>query len=254
MKLFSKKFSYAFLFLSISSLYAAEVHNLSEGSRIQANICPTEMNRISVQGDRIAQVFGAEGKFTHQVDEETGQFFLKPLSQAEGGFPYVPVSLTLITESGLTQDMTLFPREKTAATILLKPSGLNSKENHASLPSFEGLGRALPYQEVLLGAFRVLANEVGTREEGKSEETREERENLETPSQRTNFEGITAYFIRQIKGPQYVGQVFEITNSSSELITVQEKQFFQTHDLALALTKTTLAPQEKAKLYVIRKG
>ncbi|MBY0461769.1 MAG: type-F conjugative transfer system secretin TraK, partial [Alphaproteobacteria bacterium] len=122
MKIFSKKSIYLFLFLSSVSGYAAEVHNLSEGTRIQTNICPTEMNRISVQGDRIAQVFGAEGKFTHQVDEETGQFFLKPLSQAEGGFPHVPVSLTLITESGLTQDMTLFPREKTAATILLKPS------------------------------------------------------------------------------------------------------------------------------------
>lgn len=245
MKLFSKRFSYAFLFLSSVNGYAAEVHNLAEGSRIQANICPTEMNRISVQGDRIAQVFGGEGKFTHQMDEETGQFFLKPLSQAEGGFPHVPVSLTLITESGLTQDMTLFPREKTAATILLKPSAINSKESASSLPSFEGLGRALPYQEVLIGAFRVLANEGGKSEEG---------ENLETPSLRTNFEGITAYFIRQIKGPQYVGQVFEITNSSFETITVQEKQFFQTHDLALALTKTTLAPQETAKLYVIRRG
>ena len=51
-----------------------------------------------------------------------------------------------------------------------------------------------------------------------------------------------------------MGQVFEITNSSSEVITIQEKQFFQTSDLALALTKTTLAPQETAKLYVIRRG
>ncbi|MBY0463165.1 MAG: type-F conjugative transfer system secretin TraK, partial [Alphaproteobacteria bacterium] len=120
-----------------------------------------------------------------------------------------------------------------------------SKESNLSLPSFEGLGRALPYQEVLIGAFRVLANEGGKSEEG---------ENLETPSLRANLDGIPAYFVRQIKGPQFVGQVFEITNSSSELITVQEKQFFQTHDLALALTKTSLAPQEIAKLYVIRKG
>lgn len=244
-----RKFKYTFLlFLSVSA-YAAQVQSLREGSRIQANICPTEMNRIAIQGDRIAQVFGGEGKFTHQVDEETGQFFLKPLSAQEGGFPHVPVSLTLITESGLTQDMTLFPREKTAATILLKPSGINPKESHASLPTFEGLGRALPYQEVLIGAFRVLASE-----EGKSGEVREAGENLETPSHRANADGITAHFIRQIKGPQYVGQIFEITNSSSAVITIQEKHFFQTHDLALALTKTTLAPQEKAKLYVIRRG
>ncbi len=229
-------------FLSVSA-YGAQVHTLSEGGRIQANICPAEMNRISIQGDRIAQVFGAEGKFTHQVDEETGQFFLKPLSAQEGGFPHTPVSLTLITESGLTQDMTLFPKEKAAATILLKAASQSTKTN-ASLSSFEGLDRALPYQEVLIQAFRSLASEEGSNE----------MEGLETPSQRTNSAGITAYFVKQIKGPQYVGQVFEITNFSSEMITVQEKQFFQTNDRALALTKTTLMPQEKSILYVIRRG
>ncbi|MBY0280987.1 MAG: type-F conjugative transfer system secretin TraK [Alphaproteobacteria bacterium] len=249
-----RKFIYLFLFLASSSLYAAQVYNLSEGSRIQANICPTEMNRIAIEGDRIAQVFGSDGKFTYQVDEETGQFFLKPLfnqegsnqegSIQEGGFPHVPVSLTLITESGLTQDLTLFPKEKTSATILLKPSVINSK-TASSLSSFEGLSRALPYQDGLIQALRVLVSE--------GEGITEKQDNLETPHLRSAASGLTAQFVRQVKGPGYLAQVFEIKNTNAEEETLQEKQFFQTNDLALALSKTTLRPQEKATLYVLRR-
>lgn len=250
MKLFNKKSIYPFLFLASSSLYAAQVYNLSEGSRIQANICPTEMNRIAIEGGRISQVFGGEGKFIHQVDEETGQFFLKPLfnqegSTQEGRFSPIPVSLTLITESGLTQDLTLFPREKTSATILLKPSSSSIQKKNPSLPSFEGLGRALPYQDGLIQALRVLVNE--------GEGITEKQDNLETPGFRSAASGLTAQFVRQVKGPGYLAQVFEIKNTNAELETLQEKQFFQTGDLALALSKTTLMPQEKATLYVLRR-
>ena len=239
-----KKFIYSFLFLASSSLYAAQVYTINEGVRIQANICPNEMNRIAIEGDRIAQVFGSDGKFTHQVDEETGQFFLKLLSNQEEGFPHVPVSLTLITESGLTQDLTLFPKEKTSATILLKPSVINSK-TASSFSSFEGLGRVLPYQDALIQALRVLVSE--------GEGITEKQDNLETPRFRSGASGLTAQFVRQVKGPGYLAQVFEIKNTNAEEETLQEKQFFQTGDLALALNKTTLMPQEKATLYVLRR-
>ncbi|MBY0281130.1 MAG: type-F conjugative transfer system secretin TraK [Alphaproteobacteria bacterium] len=244
-----RKFIYLFLAFINSSAYSAQVHTINEGVRIQANICPTEMNRIAIEGDRIAQVFGSDGKFTHQVDEETGQFFLKLLSNQEGsnqegGFPHVPVSLTLITESGLTQDLTLFPKEKTSATIFLKPSVINSKIA-SSLSSFEGLSRVHPYQDGLIQALRVLVSE----EEGITEN----QDNLETPHFRSAASGLTAQFVRQVKGPGYLAQVFEIKNTNAELETLQEKQFFQTGDLALALSKTTLMPQEKATLYVLRR-
>lgn len=245
-----KKFIYPFLFLASSSLYAAQVYTINEGVRIQANICPTEMNRISIEGDRIAQVFGSEGKFTHQVDEETGQFFLRLLSNQEGSnqegeFSNVPVSLTLITESGLTQDLTLFPKEKTSATILLKSSSSSTLKTSPSLPSFEGLGRTLPYQDALIQALRALV--------GEEESVSEKQDNFEMPRFRSGASGLTAQFVRQGKGPGYRAQVFEIKNTNAEMETLQEKQFFQTNDLALAFSKTTLMPQEKATLYVLRR-
>jgi len=244
-----KKFTYAVLLGISVSAYGTQVHTLNEASRLQANICPTEMNRIAIQGDRIAQVFGAEGTFTHQVDEETGQFFLKPVSVPEGsaqenGFPSTPISLTLVTESGVTQDMTLYPREKTAATILLKSSLSVKGQTTALLPALEGVGQALPYQEGLIQAFKTLV----------TKERPHPEEGLERPSQRINEDGITVSFVRQRRENLYVGYIFEITNTSSETMVVQEKQFFQPPDLALALSKTTLKPLEKATLYVIRRG
>lgn len=228
------------------TLYAVQTHTLHEGKRIQATICPNEMNRISIQGDRIAQVFGAEGKFTHQVDEETGQFFLKPLPAQMEGNSYTPFSLTLITESGITQDLTLIPKEKTAATIVLKSTSVVSgKSINTSLFSLADLNRTLPYQEALIEGLRALVNE-----EGKGMQN---EDLLSTPPMRSNTSGLTARFLWQVKGNHSIGQVFEIINTNLDSEPIQEKQFFQTGDLALAVTKTTLMPQEKAILYVIRR-
>ncbi|MBY0281572.1 MAG: type-F conjugative transfer system secretin TraK [Alphaproteobacteria bacterium] len=245
------KFIYFYLLQLIGlgtslTLYAAQTHTLHEGKRIQATICPNEMNRISIQGDRIAQVFGAEGKFTHQVDEETGQFFLKPIPSQMEGNSYTPFSLTLITESGLTQDLTLIPKEKTAATIVLKPTSIvSNKSTNTPFFSLTDLNRALPHQEALIQGLRALVSGDG---KGMQDE-----DLLSTPPMRSNTSGLTARFLWQVKGSYSLGQVFEIINTNLDSETVQEKQFFQTGDLALAVTKTTLMPQEKAILYVIRR-
>jgi len=74
------------------------------------------MNRIAVANDRITQIFGDEGTFESQNDENTGQVFLKPT--AENGPK--SLSITLITEQGITQDLTLKPTAKSATTLILK--------------------------------------------------------------------------------------------------------------------------------------
>ena len=94
------------------SLYAAHASvitkTLNEHLRITAPIAAAELNRISVQGDRIHQIFGAEGKFSVETDNESGQLFLKPLNAAERH----ALNLTIITENGNTQDLKLLPQKR----------------------------------------------------------------------------------------------------------------------------------------------
>lgn len=48
--------------------HAAEIHTLSETTRLNVAISAHEINRISMQGDRIQQVFGADQSFSLETD------------------------------------------------------------------------------------------------------------------------------------------------------------------------------------------
>src|SRR5690606_8337394 len=94
----------------------SQVLTLAENKRIEATICSDSMNRLAIANDRITHIFGDEGSFESQNDENTGQVFLKPT--VENGTK--SLSLTLITEQGITQDLTLKPTAKSATTLIFK--------------------------------------------------------------------------------------------------------------------------------------
>jgi hypothetical protein len=98
-------------------LMALQTYPLVDHQKTKLEISQTELNRIAVSGDRIQQVFGAEGLFDVQTDDEGGQIFLK-LNRGESK----PITVTLITEEGLTQDLKLIPQAIDSQSILFKPS------------------------------------------------------------------------------------------------------------------------------------
>ena len=51
-----------------------------------------------------------------------------------------------------------------------------------------------------------------------------------------------------------VGEVYTVTNTHDHPIMLYEKDFYQTGDRALALSKKELVPGEHATLYVVRNG
>src|SRR3990167_6369859 len=106
--------------LSSSSLadQVSQILIMVENKRLEASICPDSMNRLAVANDRIVQVFGDEGAFESQSEENTGQVFIKPTAENS----IKSLSLTLITEQGKTQDLSLKPTAKSAATLILKTS------------------------------------------------------------------------------------------------------------------------------------
>ncbi len=92
---------------------------LETNQRLEASIAKDAMNRLAVSNDRIVNVFGDEGTFVTQTDDETGQVFIKP--SIENGT--TPLSVTIITENNITQDLILNPTDKTAATLILRTAG-----------------------------------------------------------------------------------------------------------------------------------
>lgn len=118
--------------LTPSKGFGSQTLTCNPDKRLKALISSDSMNRLAVANDRITQIFGDSETYEVQTEESTGQIFLKPT--AENGTK--PLSVTIITENGLTQDLTLEPAVREAVTLILKNPG-----NPASSSSGSGLGQ-----------------------------------------------------------------------------------------------------------------
>lgn len=212
-------------------LQASQIIPLVENKRVEATICADSMNRLAVSNDRITQVFGDEGTFESQNDENTGQIFLKPT--LENGTK--DLSLTLITEQGVTQDLILKPLAKAATTLILKRN--NAKPSSQPVAVL----KTLPFQEQVLALLKkALEGKLSLKEE----------ESIRAAPQGYGLTYLHTFCEEQ--NSSYTVQVFEVSNETKIAIEIQEKAFYQPGDVALVFEKHSLGGSEKTRLYVVR--
>jgi hypothetical protein len=242
--------------ISLTKLNASQTLILKPGERIKATISSDSMNRLSVYGDRITQVFGDSESYELQADENTGQIFLKPTSQNGNK----PLAISVITESGVTQDLTLDPKEGDARTITLKApitpataSTPNSVLHQVQIPSANapnfnmGLGigsggyyHSLNFQEQVINAMKQMLTTPETLPTLELDSfTRIGPENLEIGL-------IAAYVVGNFKGFK-----LEVKNTSSTSIDILEKDFFRNGDVGISFEKRVLAKGESTICYVV---
>ena len=249
---------------------APQVLKIAANKRVEVSICADSMNRIAVANDRITQIFGDEGTFESQNDEATGQLFLKPT--LENGAK--DLSLTLITEQGVTQDLTLRPTAKSAKTIILEhgPAGQRASSHNTGNQGFkDNQGRylaslpsnipephpdpAFPAQGQLLTVLKqAIQGQLPVSEEGYAARSFPGKNYALAPSQAWQA------------GP-YIVQAITVENVTDNPLELHEKDFYQPGDLALGFVHANdasaapfapqpgaLAPQQEATLYVVRFG
>ncbi len=214
----------------------SQVLLMSEHRRLEAHIATEVMNRLAVANDRIVNVFGDDGAFVVQTDEHTGQLFIKPTPDNK----HKPLSLTLITENGLTQDLTLYPSQNKAATLILKSPYTKARQSpeETLLPGFS---KSSPntLQEQWLQWMRKAALGELPLFEGKYQRSVRDLKGLRVKHE-----------VRYQAGPAWV-DVFMIKNTEGTSQELLEKQFYQAGDKAISLTKKILTPNESAFLYVL---
>jgi hypothetical protein len=252
----TKNFLIPILFLQSIAIHASNEQsnqqiNLAENKRIEASICMDSMNRISVANDRITQIFGDEGTFESQNDEATGQIFLKPT--AVNGSKNL--SLTLITEQGITQDLTLIPTSKSPQTLIL------IRETNSSVPKNAknieqqtepnlNFATTLPAQEQLLKILKqAIHNQLPTFDE-------------EISHRQLSNDSISLTSTQSWKAGPYIVDALIVENTSEKPLELQEKDFYQAGDLAISFYnkethKPTTLPKvlngdDKTTLYVVR--
>jgi hypothetical protein len=222
------------------------------------------MNRIAIANDRITRIFGDDGTFESQNDEDTGQVFLKPT--AENGTK--SLSITLVTEQGITQDLTLKPTATSARTLIFKSatpavaanrktgqgihhtgSSLSSKPFGANPfdaelhPSFSPEQTPAPYHHLLALLKKATAGQLPLQEGGSSDLYRS----------RPEPEGLQVSYHQSYAADPYPYDVhaFHVENTQQPAIELQEKPFYQPGDLAISLQKRILPPGAKTLLYVV---
>src|SRR5439155_24281717 len=119
--------STVFLLLGASA-HAALIHSLDDLKVIEIPISSQGLTRITVKGDRISNVFGVAGEYVMEADEEQGQVFIRPLEPALN-----PISLTLTTEGGYTQDLRLVPKNQVPIALILKGEEEEAAKENASI-------------------------------------------------------------------------------------------------------------------------
>jgi len=112
-----------FFLLNLSTAKAALIQTLDESRVIEVPISKEDLTRITVQEDRIRNVFGVTGEYVLETDEDQGQIFIRPTDLEK------PFSLTLTTEKGRTQDLRLIPKDQAPEALVLKIAEVNEEKH-----------------------------------------------------------------------------------------------------------------------------
>ena len=207
---------------------------ISEGSRLEASIAADVMNRLAVANDRIVNVFGDDGTFVTQTDDQTGQVFIKPT--AENGVN--PLSITVITENNVTQDLTLNPTPGPASTIILKNTVIQSEKLFSEdlpLPQRGSEAEASTQERVIQVMKKAALGELDL--------SQKKRMRRKAPK------GFKLSFDKAYQSGSYLVTLWQIKDNSCSQNELVEKSFYQTGDLALSIRSQS----KKIFLYVLRR-
>ena len=112
---------------------AMQILDAADHAELAAEISARAVNRIALAGDRIAKVVRAPGGFAVEHDAGSGDLYLRPAGAQPGAHPADadhepagrdPVTLFIGTEKGFTYRLTLTPRDRDSAQILIRNAGV----------------------------------------------------------------------------------------------------------------------------------
>lgn len=252
-------FKFLPLLLLGTATQAAVVKPLDSLKAIEVSISKEGLTRIAVQEDRILNVFGVTGEYVLEADEDQGQIFIQPALGVT-----TPLSLTITTEGGYTQDLRLVPKHQSPEALILvqKEDSLSHKYlAQGSLPNLptssphvpisraeiEDLFQACKEEKILLG-YKLIPIDW--------------QKSVPPSSQWEASKNITfsPLLIRELKGERLRGLTYDLKNTTDTPLTLSESVFIKSLDLkrssiiAVLIPKKSLIPGERTSIYVVAKS
>ncbi len=211
-------------------LYAAQVLPIKDHGSSDVSVSSTEHTRISVENDRIAQLFGMDGRLSFELDEMNGQVFITPTPGTEGH----SLLITFTTEKGLTHDLRIKPTRKSAEAILLRTKTQEFYERFSPSESYESLLlefiRAYATQ-TFKEPYKVLA--------------------LQKNSPQKIAPDLTLHDIKEIHSPQFIGKVCHLRNEGNTTLLLSPHQFAKFKPLAIVFSRRVFKPLAQTEVLLI---
>lgn len=223
------------ILLATSKIYGLVTSDIDDTQKLKVTLSAKDTNRITIDNGRIAQVFGVEELMAIQFDEENGQCFVKAKTT-----PGHPVTLTLITEEGETQDVEVtfadVPSEVVRLHSLkkgLKPLSevVGDDEENGHAEAIE-LMKQLVRQQIPRG-FTVLE--------------------LTDTKERVFNNGGTLQILKRLTGRGWEILLGSVKNPTESMIRIKESAFASEQDVAVYLSQGELHPGQAATCVMIRK-
>lgn len=226
-----RKFSLMVLPLLFSgSCYALQVKSAVNNTTITAKISATDVTRIMVQGDRIQSVRGVKGAYSRENDNNSGEIYIQPTAM----YQHHAFTLLINTELGRHYTLLLNPMAVPSDTLMLVPRGVNE----AQAAKFEN---SSPYETTIAHLIRDMRT--GSRPEGYAVRSANEKK-------RYLYGNIAYIQLKTIyQGLNLRGEIWEVTNTRSQTITLTERAFYKVGTRAVSLETMEIAPHGTTYLY-----
>lgn len=206
---------------------------------IKTRISSKQLNRISVKNDRIESVIGIEEAFQFEKNEKTGDGYIRQ-TEANGK---EPISISITTVSGKTQEFVLNVDDGEANTITLENTTpedfvANDIEVSSENDNSSFVNPSPSYETSITDSMKklVVGDLMPIRLATK-------------PSKKVpgfNIKHICSYNVGK-----FIGDKFEITNNSNVMVDLKEKQFWSPDDVALSFSDLKICKGKKVILYVL---
>lgn len=222
-------------FMTSVSIYGLVTSDIDDTQKLNVTLSAKDTNRITIDNSRIAQVFGVEELMAIQFDEENGQCFVKAKTN-----PGHPVTLTLITEEGETQDVEVTFADVPSEVVRLHSLKKDLKPLSDVLGDDDGSGHAeaielmkhLVRQQIPKG-FPVME--------------------LSDTQEKVLKNGCTLQSLKRLTGRGWEILLGSVKNPTASMIRIKESVLASEQDIAIYLSQGELHPGQAATCVMIRK-
>lgn len=209
------------LLLFATNVNALQIKALDLNHRLVFDISQDSINRIAIEHDRIAQVFGLNEDLVIESDNNTGQIFLRT-KQTKA------IDLSIITEKHVTLDLRLQPKSIPGETIIIKTNKPNEP--------YKINAKTTNYLEQITTLMLAMANT----------KTLASYTLTQVHKQILLWDKIDLVQTSEYLGNNLIGETYTLTNKTKNRLFLTETQFgWQKKIAGVAIKKHALAPNEK---------